>query len=324
LPYAASIDRFLSTMRAEKSPMAGITLKIVSVAVFLCMSTLLKASGDVPPGELVFFRSFFAALTIVALLAARRELGPGIRTNRPGGHIARGVVGTASMACSFYALTKLPLPEAITINYATPLLIVVVGAVFVGEVVRLYRWSAVLIGLFGVAVIVGPELMAMGGPGQGGPDETFGVVAALASTVFGAFATLLVRRLLDTERPATVVLFFSLSATVLSLTTIPFGWVLPSPTQAAMLIGAGISGGIGQVLMNEAYKRADMSVVAPFEYTSLVLSIVVGYFAFAEIPSWGTIFGGLIVTSAGIFVIFRERQLGLRRLGARRYQPLQG
>jgi drug/metabolite transporter (DMT)-like permease len=321
---SSRFSRFLSTLSAEQSPMAGIILKVVSVAASLCMSALLKGSGDVPPGELVFFRSFFAVVPIIIFLVARGELGAGIRTRRPFDHIARGVVGTASMGCSFFALTQLPLPEAITINYATPLLIVVFGAVFLGEVVRLYRWSAVLVGLCGVAVIVGPELMALGGPHEAGPDQTLGVIAALISTVFGAFATLQVRRLVRTERSATVVLFFSLFAATLALTTIPFGWIMPSPAQAAMLFGAGIAGGIAQILMNEAYKRAEMSVVAPFEYTSLVLSIIVGYLAFAEIPTWSTILGGVIVTFAGIYIILRERQLGLKRVGARRFQPLQG
>lgn len=304
--------------------MEGIGLKVVSVGFFLGMSTLLKASEGVPAGELVFFRSFFAIVPILIFLVARREFAPGIRTRRPLDHIARGLVGTASMACGFFALTKLPLPEAITINYTTPLLIVVFGAVFMREVVRLYRWSAVLIGLCGVGVIVGPELMVLAGDGQVGAGEGLGVVAALVATVFGALATLQVRRLTQTERSATVVLFFSLSASVLALITIPFGWVMPSPIQIAMLIGAGFCGGIGQMLMNEAYKRAEMSVVAPFEYTSLILSVLVGYFAFAEIPTWSTIFGGLIVTASGIFIIFRERQLGLKRVGARRYQPIQG
>jgi drug/metabolite transporter (DMT)-like permease len=308
----------------EQSPMAGIGLKVASVCVFLGMSSLLKASGNVPPGELVFFRSLFAIIPIIAFLAARRQLGPGIRTQRPRMHLLRGLIGTTSMALSFYALTKLPLPESITINYATPLLIVVFGALFAGEVVRFYRWSAVIIGFCGVAVIVGPDLLALNDPSASNEELFLGVIAGLAAVVTGATVTLVIRHLVQTERPATVVLYFSLSASILGLCTLPFGWVTPSPGQAAMLIGGGICGGIGQLLMNEAYKRADMSVVAPFEYVSLVLSVIVGYFVFAEIPSWATISGGLIVTASGLFIIFREHQLGLKRGKARRYQSLNG
>jgi drug/metabolite transporter (DMT)-like permease len=308
----------------EQSPMAGIGLKIASVCVFLGMSSLLKASGDVPAGELVFFRSLFAIIPIVVFLAARGQLRPGVRTQRPLMHLLRGAIGTTSMACSFYALTKLPLPESITINYATPLLIVVFGALFAGETVRLYRWSAVIIGFCGVAVIVAPDLLALNNPSAGDREQVLGVIAGLAAVGTGATVTLVIRNLVQTERPATVVLYFSITASILGLCTLPFGWVMPSLTQAAMLVSAGICGGIAQLMMNEAYRRADMSVVAPFEYVSLVLSVIVGYFVFAEIPNWATIVGGLIVTGSGLFIIFRERQLGLKRGKARRYQSLNG
>lgn len=309
---------------AERSPMLGIGLKVTSVCVFLMMSSLLKASGDVPSGELVFFRSLFAILPIVVFLAVRGEIGAGIRTRRPLAHLMRGLIGTTSMAFSFYALTQLPLPESITINYATPLLIVVFGAVFAGEVVRLYRWSAVMVGFAGVAVIIGPDLLALNDPNAGSEAQFFGVLAGLAAVVLSATVTLVIRSLVQTERSATVVLYFSASATLLALLTIPWGWVMPSPGQWVMLIGAGICGGLGQLLISEAYKQAEMSVVAPFEYISLVLSVIVGYFVFAEIPSWATIIGGLIVTASGLFIIYRERQLGLKRGKARAYHSLNG
>ena len=105
--------------------MTGIGLKLVSVCVFLGMASLLKASQGVPAGQLVFFRSFFAILPIIVYLAWRRELIVGVKTSHPLGHLWRGLIGTCGMATGFYALTQLPLPEAITINYATPLLIVV-------------------------------------------------------------------------------------------------------------------------------------------------------------------------------------------------------
>src|SRR5690606_33957022 len=93
----------------------------------------------------------------------------------------------------------------------------------------------------------------------------------------------------------------------------PFGWVWPTPEIAALLVGAGIMGGIGQILMTEAYRHADVSVVAPFEYTSLILSIIVGYFVFSDIPTVEMLTGAVIVVGAGIFIIWREHALGLER-----------
>src|SRR5690606_13237262 len=127
-----------------------IGLKVISVTVFVVMSAFIKASGQLPAGQIVFFRSFFAFLPVMAYLAYRRELRTAIYTKRPLGHIVRGVIGVCAMGLSFFALTRLPLPEAITLNYAQPLFVVMFSALFLGEMVRVYRWSAVAVGLVGV------------------------------------------------------------------------------------------------------------------------------------------------------------------------------
>lgn len=119
--------------------MAGIALKIASVAVMLSVSSLIKASEGVPPGQLVFFRAFFAVPPIMLFLYGRGELAAGLRTRRPLAHLWRGLVGVCGITFSFIALTRLPLPEAVAIQYAMPLLIVLFGALILKETVRLYR-----------------------------------------------------------------------------------------------------------------------------------------------------------------------------------------
>jgi drug/metabolite transporter (DMT)-like permease len=228
------------------------------------------------------------------------------------------------MGLGFFALTRLPLPESVAISYAMPLLIVVFGAVFLKENVRLYRWSAVFVGMIGVAIIVWPRLTVFSGGGGELSGLTIGALAALAASVFGAFATMQVRNLVHTERSATIVLYFSITCSIAGILTLPFGWVWPTPAQAAMLIGAGIAGGIGQILLTEAYRNADVSVVAPFEYTSLLLSIGVGYVVFGDVPTVPMLLGGVIVIAAGIFIIFREHALGLERRRAREVTPPSG
>lgn len=300
--------------------MAGIGLKVASVAVFLSMASLIKAAEGVPPGQLVFFRSFFAILPIVVFLVARGEFVAGLRTQRPLGHLWRGLVGMGGMGFGFYAITHLPLPEAIAIQYAMPLLIVVFGALILKETVRLYRWSAVAVGMLGVGIIMWPRLTVFT---AGGPMGTLaiGAMAALLGSVFGAFATILVRNLVQTERSATVVLYFSITCSLVALVTVPFGWVWPTPAQFAMLIGAGIAGGIGQILLTESYRHADVSVVAPFEYISLLFSIVIGYLVFHDVPTAEMLVGAAIVVAAGIFIIYREHRLGLERRRAREASP---
>lgn len=296
-------------------------LKVASVAIFVGMSSLIKAAGQVPAGQIVFFRSLFAILPIIVVLAWRHELNTALKTTRPWSHVARGIVGVTAMGLGFFALTRLPLPDAIMLNYAQPLLVVVFSALFLHEVIRFYRWSAVVVGLIGVLIISWPKLSLF--DGSAGSEQAVGVIAALAAAAVSAVALLLVRRLVHTERTPTIVLWFSVTASVVALLTLPFGWDALTFEQYAFLIGAGISGGIAQILMTESYRNAEASTVAPFEYSSMILGIVVGYLAFGDVPTVYTIVGGLIVVAAGIFIIWRERQLGLERGKARKVAPPQ-
>jgi len=307
---------------ARDRPLAGISLKILSVAIFVAMSAFIKAAGDVPAGEIVFFRSFFALFPLLVFMAWNGDLSTAYKTNRPGSHFARGLVGTTAMGLGFFALTRLPLPEAVTLNYAQPLAVVIFSALFLGEKVRVYRWSAVVVGLVGVVIVSWPKLTVFGSGSFGG-REFAGVVAALSAAAVSGVAMLLIRNLVTTEKSSTIVFWFSTSASLFALLTIPFGWIVPSPTQATLLILAGICGGIAQVLMTEAYRYAEASTVAPFEYSSLILSLIIGYLAFSDVPTIHMIVGGTIVVGSGIFIVWRERQLGLQRARAKQVSPPQ-
>ncbi|MCP9233238.1 DMT family transporter [Mesorhizobium sp. LMG 17147] len=305
-------------LAGEHSTLTGIVLKIVSVAVFVGMSSCIKAAGTVPAGQIVFFRSFFAIFPIIAFLAFQGKLGTAFSTKRPLNHIARGVVGVCAMGLGFFALTRLPLPEAITLNYAQPLLVVVFSSIFLGEAIRIYRWSAVAVGLVGVLIISWPELTLLSSGAALGDQEVLGVIAALIAAAISAIAMLLVRNLVQSERTATIVLWFSVTASVMALLSLPFGWQALTPVQAGLLIAAGFCGGLGQILMTSAYRHAEASVVAPFEYTSMILGVVVGYLVFGDVATINMLVGGMIVVAAGIFIIWRERQLGLERTRTRK------
>lgn len=305
------------------NPLKGIGLKVISVAVFVAMATCIKLAGQLPAGQIVFFRSFFALIPLIAVLAHHRELRTAFHTTRPGNHVLRGIVGVSSMALGFFALTRLPLPEAIALNYAQPLLVVIFSSLFMGEMIRIFRWSAVFVGLAGVVIISWPNLTLLASPEGMESDEALGVAAALLAAAISAVALLLVRRLVQTEKTSTIVIWFSMTASVLALMTFPFGWVALSPQQLGFLVAAGICGGIGQLLMTQSYRYAEASTVAPFEYSSMLLGIAVGFWVFGDLPTLHTLVGGVIVVGAGIFIIWREHALGLERGRARRVSPPQ-
>jgi drug/metabolite transporter (DMT)-like permease len=298
------------------SPLRGISLKIASVLVFVMMASLIKATSDhVPPGEAVFFRSFFAIPVIFIWLALTGEMAGAIRTNNPQGHLWRGLVGTTSMGLGFAGLGLLPFPEVTAIGYAAPLLTVIFAAMFLGEKVRLFRLSMVALGLVGVLVVLSPRL-TLGL--EADPRETLGAMIVLMSATFAALAQVFVRSLVATERTSAIVFWFSVAATLLSLLTLPFGWVVPAPREAVMLIVAGLLGGVGQILLTSSYRHADASLIAPFEYASILFVIGIGFALFDEVPTLTMLVGAALIILAGVLIIWRERRLGIERERQRR------
>ena len=292
-------------------PLRGIGFKIASVIFFIAMQSLIKATSDhVPPGQAVFFRSFFAIPVIVAWLYLRHELHQGVGTANPLGHFWRALVGTLAMGLGFASLGFLPLPEVTALGYAAPLLVVVFAAMFLGEKVGAWRLGGVGLGLVGVLVVLSPRLSV---GADASHAQALGATLALGGAVFTALAQIFVRKLVQTERTATIVFWFSFNASALSLVTLPFGWVIPTWTEAALLIGAGLLGGVGQILLTSSYRHADASVVAPFEYASMIFALVIGYFVFREVPTLTMLAGGALVVLAGILIIWREHKLGLER-----------
>ncbi len=295
-------------------PLHGILLKILSVCTFVCMASLIKATADaVPPGQAVFFRSFFALPIIFGWLATRRELRHGWKTDAPLGHVWRGLAGTSAMICYFTGLGLLPLPEVTAIGFASPLFVVIFAAMFLDEKVGIFRVSTVLLGLIGVLIVLSPRL---------GTDVSttagLGAMTILLGAILAALAQVFVRKLVQTESTAAVVFWFTITSTVLSLMTLPWGWAWPGWSGTALLITAGLLGGVGQIFLTSSYRHADASVVAPFDYTAMLLAVLIGYVVFDEVPTTTMLLGSGIVICAGVLIIWRERKLGLQRAQQRK------
>ena len=305
-------------------PLRGIILKIISVLVFIVMASMIKATAaHVPPGEAVFFRSFFAIPVILVWLALQGELSTGFGTVNTMGHVWRGLVGTLAMGMGFAGLGLLPLPEVTAISYAAPLMVVVLAAMFLGEDVRAFRIACVALGLTGVLIVLSPRLTITSGAGVG-HAEALGAMVVLCGALFAAMAQVFVRKLILTEKTTTIVFYFSVTSTVLSLITLPFGWVIPTGREVALLIGAGVLGGVGQIFLTASYREADASLVAPFEYASMLFALGIGYFVFGEVPTVTVLAGAALIVTAGILIIWRERKLGLERARSRTAVTPQG
>jgi drug/metabolite transporter (DMT)-like permease len=300
----------------------AILFKVLSTACFAVMGACARWLGEVfPVGQVVFFRSFIAFVPVLIFYAWRGEIWTAMNTARPFGHVLRGLTGVVSMFFLFAALARLPIADVTAITFSTPLIIVALAGLLLGERVRGYRWTAVILGLIGVLVILAPHLSISEYAAMSGA-ATLGAVFAILNAVFAAAAYIQIRRLTSSETTSAIVLYFSLISSLCGLATLPFGWVWPDAQQLAVLLTMGFFGGIGQLFMTESYRYAQASLTAPFDYTSIIWAVILGYVAFGEVPGPSVWAGGAIVISAGLFVIWRERQLMLQRRREKEIPPV--
>ena len=271
----------------------------------------------------MFFRSVFAVPIILAWLAVRGDLKTGLKVKSKLAHFWRGFIGTAAMGLFFASLGLLPLPEVTAIGFAAPLLIVIFAAMFLGEPVGVFRLASVALGLVGVLIIMAPRLTLLS-EDVVEMTQAIGTVVALMGAVCMALAQIYIRKLVQSEQTSAIVFYFSLTSSALALLTLPFGWVIPTGTEAALLIAAGLIGGVGQIFLTSAYRFAGASVVAPFDYASMLFALVIGYFIFDEAPTVQMLTGAGIVIAAGVVIIWREHALGLKRSKARSGMTPQG
>jgi len=277
---------------------AGIALRLGAVVCMGTMSALVKMAAErgAHTFEIVFFRNFFAFFPILAYIAATQGLSV-LKTRRPLGHVVRAAIGICGMMCGFAALPRLPLAEFTAITFAAPLLITALSVPVLKEKVGPHRWAAVLIGFLGVMVMVRPDPQHFVG---------LGPLLAIGQALGTAGAMLAIRQLGATEPGPTIVFYFTLAAAVVGGVLTPFVWTQPTAELLVILILTGIAGGIGQLLLTQAFKIAPAALIAPFEYASLIWTGLIGYLVWMETPAVTTIVGGLIVAASGLYIFWRE------------------
>ena len=286
----------------------GIMLKLLgALGVTLMLACVRGLEGEIPTGQVVFFRSVFALLPLVIWYGLRGELGAVVRTKSVLSHFGRGISGTGGMFFNYLALAYLPLAQATAFSYAAPLFTVIFAAILLREVVRIYRWSAVAIGFGGVLVMLLPALSTAHAGSLAAQDAfMIGAGAALVAAAFSALSTIQIRRMTAQETPGAIVFWFAVLTTLIGASTAIFGWEMPDARQLALLIGCGLFGGLQQVLMTLALRDAHASLLAPFDYSTMIWSVLIGYAAFSVIPDVPTLLGATIVAAAGLFTLWRE------------------
>lgn len=293
-------------------PKTGILLKLTAMLAFTVMSACVKGlDGAIPVGEVVFCRGFFALIPLCLWFIASSERITVPAAKNIGSLLAGSSAGLGGMFFGFLALAYLPLVNVTVLSYTTPLFTIMLAALLLREKVRIYRWSAVLTGFIGVFITLSPNLVfdAASGPARIEGVAMIGTALALTGALCAAFSSIAVRHLNSIEKPSRIVLIYTLTGVVAGLATLGFGWKMPDFHQFLLLAGGGLAGGIGQIAMTLSLRHAQASLLAPFDYTTMIWAIALGYLFMAEVPTGATIIGALTVIAAGLFAMWRENRL---------------
>lgn len=282
----------------------GISLRIGATFFFTLMVLFIKwLSDEIPVGQVVFFRSAFAMIPLVLFLMWTREFPAGLKTKRPGSHVARCALGCLAMFASFASLKYLPLSHASIIGYMAPILAVVLAAILLKETVTEARWFGVLFGFAGMLVLILPTAS------NADTDTTYliGVGLALAMAVLTAGAKIQIRSLALTENAGAIAFYFALTCTIAGLATLPFDWTSPSWQQLGLLICTGFTGGIAHILMTLSYQYSEISKLAAFEYLSLVFAVLADGFFFNIMPGIAFYLAATCIICATLVVALKDR-----------------
>jgi len=285
----------------------GIVLVLLASAVFTLSAAFVKIiGGRIPTAEIILFRNLFAIPALLPVVLAAGGWSA-IATRNPLGHAARTVFGMMGMIGAFYGYVHLPLATVTALGFTMPLFLTVLAVPLLKERVGWRRGIAVVVGFLGVVLMVRPDGLPSGEAG-------LAVLLCLLGALGWALAMITIRRMGESgESSVAIVFWFTVGATVLAgIATIPV-WVWPTPLEWALLIGIGLVSALAQVLMTEAYRRGETSLLAPFEYAAIIWTTTLGALVWAELPGGWDFAGIAVLVGAGLYIWHREVTLGVRR-----------
>ena len=292
---------------------AALWLATFSLMVMAGMSAAIHEAAKVAPvGQLVFWRSFVALLPIVAYVALRGQLVLSLRTKYPQKHLIRGLLGCAVMFFSFVSLRYLSVGMATALSYLAPMLSIVAAMALLRERPGGVIFVGVALGFAGILLMVYPSLA-----GDAVRDGTLiGVAAGLAMAGTNALSRVQVKDLTRTDPPASIALSFAVICSAVGLATMALGWAELDGRTFALLIGAGLLGGMGHVLMMEAVARAPVSLLAAYEYSGIVWAFLFDVALLGMTLDAWSVGGALVVVAAAALVAYGQGRFGRRPVPA--------
>ena len=277
--------------------MRGIGYMLVFACSMSAMIAVVRhVSQEIHPFEAAFFRAFFGFLVFVPILAKN---GTAIlKTQRIGLHGIRSLLHVISILLFFYGVSVTPLAKAMSISFSAPLFASVLAMVLLGEVLRIKRLLALLLGFVGVLVVLRPGFL----------EVNMGLLAILGAALAWGSAMIAIKKLSRTETSLTTTIYSTIFISPITLLVALTVWQTPDWQQFAWLALVGGLASLGQLALAEAMKEGDVVVVLPADFTKLIWAAVFGYLFFAEIPDWGTWLGGAVIFLAVSYIAYQEHQ----------------
>jgi len=283
--------------------------------------TIKSFSDTLPLHEVILVRALVALVLTVLLLAPRNDRLGVFRTQRPGAHLFRGLCVVITNMAYFAALATLPFAETSAIFFVAPLLITAMSALLLREHVGIRRWMALVVGMLGVLLIVKPGTAAF---------QWAVALPAISALAYAAMHTM-TRSMGLAESAVTMSVYIHVTFIITcaamglafgggqlagsghpSLEFLFRAWAWPTPLDMALFGLAGACSAIGGYLISEAYRSSAAGLVAPFEYSGLVLAVFWGYAIWGEIPGAWSAIGIFLILASGLFVALREARLKVK------------
>tara|TARA_A100001388_G_scaffold210944_1_gene161502 strand:- start:2232 stop:3113 length:882 start_codon:yes stop_codon:yes gene_type:complete len=273
----------------------GFLYMFISVCAFSLMDIIVKWSEAYPLGQVLFFRGFFGVI-LYFIIMPKENIKNFYYTKRPGLHFLRCLSGLIALIAIFIALRNLPLATVVSISFAAPIFTTIFSIFLLSEKVGVFRWLAVIIGFVGILIITEPGF------------SSFNIyfIYPIIFCLGLSYVAIAIRQLSTTEPVWLISLYFSITITLASLFTLPYGWVMPNFSDLTLLILIGVFGGLANLWLGQSYKLAEVSLVSPLKYLALVFAIGFGYFIWGEVPSLKTLFGAALVIISSIIIFRRE------------------
>ena len=295
----------MSVSYKKQHPLKGVIFFMTAIFLISVVDTVCKVfTKDLHSIQLVWGYFVGINLTLWVFFLFKGEKFSNLRrTERPLLQIIRPAFLVCSISSLFIGLTYLPIAEATVIGFVAPLFITALSVPILKVSVDIHRWSAVAIGLVGVIIIIRP----------GGDLWHLASVMPLLGALFFALFQIITRLLAATERTHTTLFYTGLGGLAWSSLIVPFVWVTPSITHIFVFLSTGAMGAVAHLCMISAFDRAEASLLAPYNYTKLIWVSVLGYLIFNDVPSLDMWIGAIIIVSAGFYVLYREKNINLKR-----------